>query len=155
MPVLLQWWQSLPRYQNHTDLLRTCWSAILGGTSWLRLPPGESPLCQQQETGLGLKGCGWTTKRCGILGLRRRRIQFMARDRLDCSELLCNKVLLKYKGDRERFWRRHQTGAERIPTWQSLAGCYIITSSLLIKGRKCLKTLRMAPGPSPTRCILI
>ena len=27
MPVLLQWWQSLPRYQNHTDLLWTCWSA--------------------------------------------------------------------------------------------------------------------------------
>ena len=23
--------------------------------------------------------------------------------RLDCSELLCNKVLLKYKGDRENF----------------------------------------------------
>ena len=28
MPVLLQWWQSLPRYHNHTDLLCTCWSAI-------------------------------------------------------------------------------------------------------------------------------
>ena len=23
--------------------------------------------------------------------------------RLDCSELLCNKILLKYKGDRESF----------------------------------------------------
>ena len=23
--------------------------------------------------------------------------------RLDCSEILCNKVLLKYKGDRESF----------------------------------------------------
>ena len=31
---------------------------------------------------------------------------------------------------------------------------YIATSSLLIKERKCLKTQRMAPGPSPTRCIL-
>ena len=27
--------------------------------------------------------------------------------RLDCSELLCNKVLLKYTGDRESFWHRH------------------------------------------------
>ena len=35
--------------------------------------------------------------------------------RLDCSELLCNKVLLKYKGDRESFWHRHQKGAERVP----------------------------------------
>ena len=34
--------------------------------------------------------------------------------RLDCSELLCNKVLLKYKGDRESFWHRHQKWAERV-----------------------------------------
>ena len=32
--------------------------------------------------------------------------------RIDCSELLCNKVLLKYKGDRESFWR--QKGAEIV-----------------------------------------
>ena len=35
--------------------------------------------------------------------------------RLDRSELLYNKVLLKYKGDRESFWHRHQKGAERVP----------------------------------------
>ena len=35
--------------------------------------------------------------------------------RLDCLELLCNKVLLKYKGDRESFWHRHQKGAEEYP----------------------------------------
>ena len=35
--------------------------------------------------------------------------------RLDRSELLCNKVLLKYKGDRESFWHRHQKGAKRVP----------------------------------------
>ena len=34
--------------------------------------------------------------------------------RLDCSELLCNKVLLKYKGDWKCFWHRHQKGAERV-----------------------------------------
>ena len=34
--------------------------------------------------------------------------------RLDQSELLCNKVLLKYKGDRESFWHRHQKGTERV-----------------------------------------
>ena len=34
---------------------------------------------------------------------------------LDGSELLCNKVLLKYKGDRENFRHKHQKGAERIP----------------------------------------
>ena len=36
--------------------------------------------------------------------------------RLNCSELLYNKVLLKYKGDRESFWHRHQKGVERVPT---------------------------------------
>ena len=35
--------------------------------------------------------------------------------RLDSSELLCDKVLLKYKRDRESFWHRHQKGAERVP----------------------------------------
>ena len=35
--------------------------------------------------------------------------------RLDRSELLCNKVLLKYKGDRKSFCHRHQKGIERVP----------------------------------------
>ena len=35
--------------------------------------------------------------------------------RLDRSELLCNKVLLKYKGDRESFWHKHQKGAKEYP----------------------------------------
>ena len=34
--------------------------------------------------------------------------------RLDSSELLCNKNLLKYKGVRESFWHRHQKMAERL-----------------------------------------
>ena len=28
---------------------------------------------------------------------------------------VCNKVLLKYKRDRESFWHRYQKGAERVP----------------------------------------
>ena len=32
------------------------------------------------------------------------------------AELFCNKVLLKYKGDRENYWDKHQKGAERVPT---------------------------------------
>ena len=35
--------------------------------------------------------------------------------RLDSSELLCDKVLLKYKRNRESFWHWHQKGAERVP----------------------------------------
>ena len=62
-----------------------------------------------------MKSCCWTTKDTRILGLQRRRIQSGPRDRLDCSELLCDKVLLKCKRDRESFWHRHQNGAERVP----------------------------------------
>ena len=35
--------------------------------------------------------------------------------RLDRSELLCNKMLLKYTGDRESFWHKHQKGAKEYP----------------------------------------
>ena len=35
--------------------------------------------------------------------------------RLDPSELLCNKVSLKYKGDRESFCHRHQKGQKEYP----------------------------------------
>ena len=34
---------------------------------------------------------------------------------LDRSELLCNKILLKYKRDRERYQHRQQKGEERMP----------------------------------------
>ena len=40
---------------------------------------------------------------CWILGLQRRGIQSGPETRLDHSELLFNKVLLKYKRDRESF----------------------------------------------------
>ena len=35
--------------------------------------------------------------------------------RLDRSELLCDKVLLKYKRDRDSFLHRHQKRAEIVP----------------------------------------
>ena len=34
--------------------------------------------------------------------------------RLDHSELLCSRVLLKYQRDRESFLHRHQKGTERV-----------------------------------------
>ena len=51
----------------------------------------------------------------GFLGPRGEEFNPGPETRLDRSELLCNKVLLKYKGDRESFWHRHQKGAERVP----------------------------------------
>ena len=51
----------------------------------------------------------------GFLALGGEEFNLGPEMRLDRSELLCNKVLLKYKGDRESFWHRHQKGAERVP----------------------------------------
>ena len=41
----------------------------------------------------------------------------------------------------------------RVLEWGAIAFSDIVTSSLLMKERNALK-LRMAPGPSPVRCIL-
>ena len=43
------------------------------------------------------------TKTPGFLALRGEEFNLGPETRLDHSELLCNKVLLKYKGDRESF----------------------------------------------------
>ena len=53
--------------------------------------------------------------RTGFLTSRGEEFNLGPETRLDRSELLCNKVLLKYKRDRQSFWHRHQKGAERVP----------------------------------------
>ena len=63
-----------------------------------------------------LKGCCWITQTPGSLASGGEEFNPRPETRLDHSELLCNKVLLKYKGDRESFWHRHQKGVERVPT---------------------------------------
>ena len=54
-------------------------------------------------------------KSLGFLASGGEEFNPVPQTRLDCSELLCNKDLLKYKRDRENFWHRHQKGAERVP----------------------------------------
>ena len=102
---------------------------------------------------LVLKGYCWAVKRSRGAS-RGEEFNPGPMMRFDHSELLCNKVLLKYKRDRETFWHRHQKGTERVPPCQSLCECHIATSRLLTGERKCLKTQRLASGPSPTTCIL-
>ena len=55
------------------------------------------------------------TKTPGFLAPGGEEFNLGPETRLDRSELLCSKVLLKYKGDRENFWHRHQKGAEEYP----------------------------------------
>ena len=51
----------------------------------------------------------------GFLASRGEEFNLGPEMRLDHSEVLCNKVLLKYKVDRESFWHKYQKGAERVP----------------------------------------
>ena len=55
------------------------------------------------------------TKTLGFLAFGEEEFNLGPETRLDGSELLWNKVLLKYKEDRESFLHRHQKGAERVP----------------------------------------
>ena len=64
---------------------------------------------------LGFERLLLNEKMQGFLASGREEFNLGPEMRLDCSELLCNKVLLKYKGDRESFCHRHQKGAERVP----------------------------------------
>ena len=50
----------------------------------------------------------------GFLGSRREEFS-LGPVTFEHSVLLCNKVLLKYKRDRENFWHRHEKGAKRVP----------------------------------------
>ena len=55
------------------------------------------------------------TKTWRFLASRGEEFNLGPGTRFDRSEFLCNKVLLKCKGDRESFWHRHQKGVETVP----------------------------------------
>ena len=65
--------------------------------------------------GTGVKGCRWTTEDTGFLAAGGEEFNPGPETRLDCSEPLCHKALLKHKRERENFWHGHQKGAEREP----------------------------------------
>ena len=51
----------------------------------------------------------------GFLAFRGEEFNLEPETRLDHSELLCNKVLLKYKRDRESFWHSYQKEDRECP----------------------------------------
>ena len=82
----------------------------------------------------------------GFLASRGKEFNLGRVMRLNCSELLCNKEIVS-----DIDARREQKECPLLVfSWMLQA-----TSSLLIRERKCLKTQRMAPGPSPTTCLEI
>ena len=69
--------------------------------------------------------------------------------RLDLSEFLCNKVLLKYKGDRESFWHRHQKGVEEYPLASLSTGIIYSQISYYSKSKECLEVVKISPDLLP------
>ena len=71
-----------------------------------------------------LKGCCWTKMhRYSWPPVEKNSIWSQRRGLI--AQSFC---VIKYKGDRESFWHRHQKGAERVPPCLSSAGCYIVTA---------------------------
>ena len=69
-------------------------------------------------------------KTLGFLASGEEELNSRPETRLDRSELLCNRVLLKYKRDRESFWHKHQKGAERVPPHECQQWSYILFNYL-------------------------
>ena len=88
-------------------------------------------------------------KDAGILGLRRRGIQSRARDRAASLRALYNKVLLRYKGDRENFWHRHQKGAERVLPLLVFSWMLYSHQQSLNEKKECFKTQSGTRPPHP------
>ena len=62
--------------------------------------------------------------------------------RLDPSELLCNKVSLKYKGDRESFCHRHQKGQKEYTLASVSSGVIYSLISYYSESKECLKVVK-------------
>ena len=90
------------------------------GLQHARLPcPSPTPGIYSNSCPLSL-WCHWKVvakprKTLGFLASRGEEFNPGPEMRLDCSELLCNKGLLKHKGHKESFWHRHQKGQKEYP----------------------------------------
>ena len=58
---------------------------------------------------------------------------------------VCNKVLLKYEGDRESFWHRHQKRAKEYPFASITNGVNILSN----ESKECLEAAKTSPDPLP------
>ena len=65
------------------------------------------------------------------------------------TQLLHNRVLLKYKRDRESFWYRHQKGAERVPPHYCQQWGYIFLISYYNESKECLEVVKTLLDPLP------
>ena len=89
-------------------------------------------------------------KMLGFLASRGEEFNPGPEMRLDRSELLCNKVLLKYKRDRESFWHRHQKGAERVSPPHSISnGVIYLLISYHNESKGCLEVVKTLLDPLP------
>ena len=92
-------------------------SAEVGSHRWSGPSCPEESLTSPQDERLLMN----LTKTPGFLASGGEEFNPGPETRLASSDLLCNKVLLKCKGDRESYWHRHQKWVERVPACLMLA----------------------------------
>ena len=103
--LLIVQWSLKSLLQNHSSK-----ASILWCSAFFTVQLSHPYMTSGKTT---VKGCCWIMMP-GFLASGGEEFNPGPETRLDRSELLYNKVL-KYKGDRESFWHRHQKGAERVP----------------------------------------
>ena len=90
----------------------------------------------------------WKTS--GFLASRGEEFNTGPEMRLDCSELLCKKVLLKYKRERESFWYRHQKGVQKEgPLTSDSTGVVYFLISYYSESKECLEVVKTSLDPLP------
>ena len=71
--------------------------------------------------------------------------------RLDCSELLCHKVLLKYKRDGESLRHRHQKGGRKECPLASVSnGVTYFLIAYYCESKECLEVVKTFLDPLPS-----
>ena len=88
-------------------------------------------------------------KMLGFLASRGEEFNPGPEVRLDRSELLCNRVLLKYKRDRESFWHRHQKGQKEYPIASVSNGVIYFLITYYSESKECLEVVKTLLDPLP------
>ena len=88
-------------------------------------------------------------KMLGFLASRGEEYNLGPETRLDCSELVCNRVLLEYKRDRESFWHRHWKGDGECPLVSVSNGVIYLLISYYNESKECLEVVETSPDLPP------
>ena len=85
----------------------------------------------------------------GFLAFREEEFNLGPEMRLDCSELLCNKILLKYKRDRETSDIDIRRGQKEYPLASVSNGVMYLLIIYYNESKQCLEIVKILLDPLP------